>query len=99
MLLINLESSCYEIGLLFFNKKVNTFFRLALVAQAIVSAVLFIASFSSLFSYTKFSDMIMNMAALMIVNDFDNFTGEYFIQKLDTKITSGDDFLVFEGYQ
>ena len=37
----------------------------------------------------------MNMAALMIVNDFDNFTGFYFEQKLDNDLLNADDYLAF----
>jgi hypothetical protein len=35
------------------------------------------------------------MAALLIVNDFDNIVGEYFVQNLDTSISGSDDFMVF----
>ena len=37
----------------------------------------------------------MNMAALMIVNEFDNFTGYYFEQKLDNDLLNADDYLSF----
>lgn len=37
----------------------------------------------------------MNMAALMIVNDFDNFTGYYFEQKLDNKLLNAEDYLTY----
>ena len=43
--------------------------------------------------------MIMNLAALLIVNDFDNIVGEYFIQRLDTDISSSDGFMVFQDIQ
>ena len=38
----------------------------------------------------------MNMAALMIVNDFDNFTGYYFEQKLDNKLLNAEDYLTYQ---
>ena len=41
----------------------------------------------------------MNMAALLIVNDFDNIVGDYFIQKLETDVSGSDDFLIFENIQ
>ena len=43
--------------------------------------------------------MIMNMAALLIVNDFDNIVGDYFVQKLETDVSGSDDFMVFENIQ
>jgi hypothetical protein len=39
----------------------------------------------------------MNMAALLIVNDFDKITGNYFIQKLDLEVVNSDDFMTFHG--
>lgn len=41
----------------------------------------------------------MNMAALLIVNDFYNYTGDYFIQRIDSDVTSRDDFMQFDGYK
>ena len=43
--------------------------------------------------------MIMNMAALLIVNDFDNIVGDYFVQKLEAEVSGSDDFMVFENIQ
>ena len=37
----------------------------------------------------------MNMAALLIVNDFDKIMGNYFIQKLDLEVVNSDDFMTF----
>ena len=37
----------------------------------------------------------MNMAALLIINDFDNYVGHYFEQKVSEQIKAEDDYLSF----
>ena len=37
----------------------------------------------------------MNMAALLIINDFDNYVGHYFEQKVSEQIKAEDDYMSF----
>ena len=97
MLLLQFVGSLYEIGILFFNGTIPLPFKFILLFQAQIYLCLILAQFSFLWSIKEFADLIMNMAALLIVNDFDKITGNYFLQKIDLEVVNSDDFMTFHG--
>ena len=68
--------------ILILNPDVTYPLKACLMVQSLITSGLLFAQMSLLWTIEEFSDVIMNMAALLIINDFDNYVGHYFEQKV-----------------
>ena len=70
--------------------------------QIMIAVALFWVSSVFLMLQEEFNEMLINIGALVIINEFDNMTGKIFLMHLTSfhrEITLQDDFLVFDGVE
>jgi hypothetical protein len=89
----------YEDVILFLHPKIPRRGKFVLSIQFIFQSILLLIQISFLVQIDDFTNVIVNLGALLIINEFQTFTGEYYLQKLRTfnrDLVDSDQFFKFQ---
>lgn len=78
----------------------NNLGKFLIFIQIIISGAVLLMSFTFLLTMTSFTNVLINMGALTVINEFDNYIGQWFLLQLKTyqrEHTDDKNFLVFDN--
>ena len=83
----------------YLNPKIPKYGKFLMATQMVMSAGLVMISSVFLMHLSQFNEMLINISALMIINEFDNVMGKIFLMHLKSfhlEITLSESFLIFD---